>query len=566
MPSTFSTSLRLELIGDGEQSGVWGQTTNNNLGDLLEQAVAGRTTLDVTSGNITLTSLNGVVDEARSAVLAVTGTPGVTRVLTIPNVNKTYTVINQTTNIIQVKTASGAAFDCPPSATAVIACDGLNGIQGSGIAPLTSPAFTGVPVAPTAAAATNTTQLATTAFVFAERTNTATLTNKSLTSPALTGTPTAPTASVGTNTTQVATTAFVNAEIASDTANLAPLASPAFTGVPTAPTAAAATNTTQLATTAFVFAERTNTATLTNKSLTSPALTGTPTAPTASAGTNTTQIATTAFVTTAIALGVPTGVITLWSGSIASIPAGWLLCDGTSGTPDLRDRFVVGAGSTYAVADTGGANTVTLDTTQIPSHTHTGSASSTSLAHTHTFSATSGTTNIAHTHTGTSDTTSIAHTHTGSGTTSDQSANHVHSGTTSTIGDHVHGSGTLYSQDAGSGNIKIDDGGGDNRVPFVNRDSAAAGAHNHTITTDGVSANHNHTYSFTTSSSGPTHSHPFTTDSSDPTHSHSVSGTTGAMSANETHTHTITNTDTGGGLAHENRPPYFALAYIMRVA
>ena len=52
---------------------------------------------------------------------------------------------------------------------------------------------------------------------------------------------------------------------------------------------------------------------------------------------------------------VPAGVIVMWSGSIASIPTGWVLCNGSSGTPDLRDRFIVGAGSTYAVAATGGS-------------------------------------------------------------------------------------------------------------------------------------------------------------------------------------------------------------------
>ena len=88
-----------------------------------------------------------------------------------------------------------------------------------------SPVFTGVPVAPTAAAGTATTQLATTAFV----------TN----SPVFTGVPTAPTAATATSTTQLATTAFVTS-------------SPAFTGVPVAPTAATGTSTTQLATTAFV--------------------------------------------------------------------------------------------------------------------------------------------------------------------------------------------------------------------------------------------------------------------------------------------------------------------------
>jgi len=61
-----------------------------------------------------------------------------------------------------------------------------------------------------------------------------------------------------------------------------------------------------------------------------------------------------------------TGMIVIWSGSSGSIPSGWLLCDGTNSTPDLRNRFVVGAGSTYAVGDTGGSANATL-----VSHTHT---------------------------------------------------------------------------------------------------------------------------------------------------------------------------------------------------
>ena len=67
---------------------------------------------------------------------------------------------------------------------------------------------------------------------------------------------------------------------------------------------------------------------------------------------------------------IASGVITMWSGSIVSVPSGWFLCDGTNGTPDLRDRFIVGAGSTYAVAATGGAATVTLTQAQTPMHTH----------------------------------------------------------------------------------------------------------------------------------------------------------------------------------------------------
>ena len=106
-------------------------------------------------------------------------------------------------------------------------------------------------------------------------------------------------------------------------------------------------------------------------------LTGTVTAPTATVGTNTTQVATTAFV---ISNGVPSGVITMWSGSIVSIPSGWYLCDGSNSTPDLRNRFIVGAGSTYSVAGTGG----TADAVVV-SHTHTASSVVSDSGHSHTY-------------------------------------------------------------------------------------------------------------------------------------------------------------------------------------
>jgi len=103
-------------------------------------------------------------------------------------------------------------------------------------------------------------------------------------------------------------------------------------------------------------------------------LTGVATAPTAANTVANTQIATTAFVRNII----PTGVITLWYGSIASVPNGWYLCDGGNGTPDLRDRFIVGAGSTYAVDATGGsANAVLV------SHTHTANSVVTDSGHAH---------------------------------------------------------------------------------------------------------------------------------------------------------------------------------------
>ena len=75
---------------------------------------------------------------------------------------------------------------------------------------------------------------------------------------------------------------------------------------------------------------------------------------------------------------IPTGMISLWYGSIGSVPSGWYLCDGTNGTPDLRDRFVVGAGSTYSVAATGGATDAI-----VVSHTHTATSTVTDPGHLH---------------------------------------------------------------------------------------------------------------------------------------------------------------------------------------
>ena len=155
----------------------------------------------------------------------------------------------------------------------------------------------------------------------------------------------------------------------------------------------------------------------------------------------------------------PSGGIIIWSGSAASIPSGWFLCDGANGTPNLRDRFVVGAGSTYAVGDTGGAATITLSTSDIPSHTHTFSATtSTDGSHDHDMSFTGATE--------------------GSGSYTNLN------GFVVPVNDDLYGSitNTVAVQSAGS-------------------------------------------------------------------HSHTVSGTTAAA---------------GSGGAHENRPPYYALCYIMK--
>lgn len=170
-------------------------------------------------------------------------------------------------------------------------------------------------------------------------------------------------------------------------------------------------------------------------------------------------------------VSIPSGVIVMWSGSEATIPSGWVLCNGSNSTPDLRNRFVVGAGDSYAVNATGGTETVTLSESQIPSHTHS-------------FSAT---------------------------TSSDGS--HTHTGSTNTTGSHTH---TITFVSGVGGNQ-----GGD-----------AFGSVGGTISTSSDGA---HSHSLTINSGG--------------SHTHTISGTTGAS---------------GTGGSHENRPPYYALCYIMK--
>ena len=399
MASTFSTTLRLELIGDGDQSGIWGQTTNTNLGSLIEQAITGVVSITMTDTNYTLSNFNGVSDEARNAVLVVGGTNAAVRDIIAPLVEKLYIVKNSTSGgfAINIRGSSGTSVSVPNGVTTSVYCDGTNfnsGLSG------TSGSFN---------------------------------INGALTYGGVT---------------------LANA--VTGTGNMALSASPTFTG--------------------------------------------TPAAPTASPGTNTTQIATTAF---ALANGIPSGAIILWSGAIGSIPSGWLLCNGTSGTPDLRDRFIVGAGSTYAVAATGGATTATLGTTNLPSHTHSISASGT----------TSGQ--------------SATHVHSYSGTTGGMDANNPHNHTATDSG-HTH---TVPSGASGASTPT-----GPAPAASINGQTTATGNANISVSTTDIA--HGHTYSGNTAANSVDHNHTVT-----------VSGTSGA---------------TGSGTAFSILPPYYALAYIMK--
>jgi hypothetical protein len=133
MPSTYSSNLRLELIGTGEQAGTWGTTTNTNLGTLIEQAIAGYSTVTILDTNYTLTNLNGAADEARSMALNITSsvTLTATRNVICPNVSKLYVVRNATTGgqSIILKTSAGSGITVANGATAIVLCNGTDVID-----------------------------------------------------------------------------------------------------------------------------------------------------------------------------------------------------------------------------------------------------------------------------------------------------------------------------------------------------------------------------------------------------------------------------------------------------
>jgi hypothetical protein len=200
MASTFSPTLRLELIGDGDQSGIWGQTTNNNLGGLLEQAITGVITIGMSDANYTMSNFNGVVDEARNQVLVLTGALSQQRNLIAPLVEKTYIIRNTTTGGfgVQIIGPSGTGVIIPNGTTASVFCDGTNFFPAT-TGSLGNQVING-----------NLTVTGTTSLTGALSASTATFSGAiSSVNPSFTGTPTAPTAAAGTNTTQIATTAFV---------------------------------------------------------------------------------------------------------------------------------------------------------------------------------------------------------------------------------------------------------------------------------------------------------------------------------------------------------------------
>lgn len=140
MSSTYSSDLRIQLMGPGDQAGTWGSTTNNNFQYIFEQAIAGLQVVSVTTTPQALTYLNGATptlanNQAICAVLQLSnGGVGANFTLTTPSgAQKTYVVFNNTAYVatMQVTGSSGSTIAIPAGVTATVYTDGTNFYAGS---------------------------------------------------------------------------------------------------------------------------------------------------------------------------------------------------------------------------------------------------------------------------------------------------------------------------------------------------------------------------------------------------------------------------------------------------
>lgn len=128
MVSTYTSNLRLTKQGKGDNEDTWGTILNTVL-DLLDASVAGTTTVNCTTGtDITLTSQNGAADEARRAVLNLTGTPTADISVIVPSTSKIYFVKSAYTGnfVVTIKTSSGTGVTVQPGETVFLYCDGTD--------------------------------------------------------------------------------------------------------------------------------------------------------------------------------------------------------------------------------------------------------------------------------------------------------------------------------------------------------------------------------------------------------------------------------------------------------
>lgn len=126
MASTYS-DLKIELIGTGDQSGVWGTTTNTNLGTALEEAITGSADVSFSSGTVTLTLTNtNATQAARNLRLNLTGTSGGAQNLIVPAIEKLYLINNGVADAITVKNSSGTGIAVPAGKSMFVYNDGTN--------------------------------------------------------------------------------------------------------------------------------------------------------------------------------------------------------------------------------------------------------------------------------------------------------------------------------------------------------------------------------------------------------------------------------------------------------
>jgi hypothetical protein len=128
MASTYSTNLAIELIGTGDQAGAWGNTTNTNLGTLIEQAISGYVTQAVATGTDTsITIPNGASGVARNMFIELTGTGGASTNLIVPSNKKLYFIYNNTSSgQVTVKVAGQTGVSVPNGVKTILVCNGTD--------------------------------------------------------------------------------------------------------------------------------------------------------------------------------------------------------------------------------------------------------------------------------------------------------------------------------------------------------------------------------------------------------------------------------------------------------